>query len=741
MTPEVFAEWLRRQGHRVVRTRSSYWFDLGPRVYQAFPYHAIIQPSEEELMEFLREENAIGLRYSTPLDAEVGTCSYHVVYDRPAFGLKNVEASIRSKVRRGLEACTVGPIPLARYAAEGWSIEVDTRNRQGRQGRRHHRQWTRMVEAAEGLEGFEVWGAEVEGRLAATLMFVRVDEVVDLLYQQSRLEFLPLRVNNALVFAATEALVARPGVQLIHNGLHSLDAPSSVDQFKLRHGYTLRPLRQRVVFHPLLAPRMGLGTARVLEGLARLFPERESIQKAEGLTRFYLNGLLPLPRQVFPDNLEASRDALCAQHGPPSLARTRHTLADGQELTVAPATARDQADLVALHRACFSEAHHAAMRLGPAFMADAYRWFLRSPGTLVLAARIGDRLVGLTALADRPYNLPMLRACKATTIRGLLRKPWLVLRPDWVLRMARLVRGAREGPARPEAQIAFTCIAPDCRGLGISALLKQASLQACRDWGVPAVTTAVRRDNPPARAMNERFGFVAVEARSSQRMLHLRLDLSPPAPPDGAPAVPGFRRARPADLPGIVATHQAAFPDFFMTALGPRFLASYYRRVLEYPGQVFWVKPGAAHLEGFVSGFINPVAFYQQMKGHRFAIALIVATRVLRHPRFLPRLVASYTEVWRSIQEDEPETCELSSIAVRPECAGRGVGQGLADAFIAAVRGKAKAIVLTTDAAGNEAVNRFYTRLGFVLEGTYERSRGRWMNRYRLPLGAPGPER
>ena len=47
-----------------------------------------------------------------------------------------------------------------------------------------------------------------------------------------------------------------------------------------------------------------------------------------------------------------------------------------------------------------------------------------------------------------------------------------------------------------------------------------------------------------------------------------------------------------------------------------------------------------------------------------------------------------------------------------------------------------KIIVLTTDAEENDAVNGFYRNLGFTLVGSYERSKGRGMNRYRLSLEA-----
>jgi len=303
MTPEIFAEWLRRQGHRVVHTRSSYWFDAGPRVLQAFPYHWVIQPTEQELLELLREENAIALRYSTPMEAAEGARSYHVVYDRPTYEIKDVDPSVRSKIRRGKEACRVGPISLERYASEGWSVQQDTLRRQHRQFKPGRAGWESMVRAAAGLESFEVWGAEVEGRLAASLMFSRVDDCVHLLYQQSHSDFLPLRVNNALTFEVTRSLVARSGIRLIHYGLHSLDAPASVDEFKLRMAYVAKQVRQRVVFHPWIAPLAGPAAHGLVRNLRRRRPESRTLAKAEGLLRFYLQGKLPLAEQDCPECL------------------------------------------------------------------------------------------------------------------------------------------------------------------------------------------------------------------------------------------------------------------------------------------------------------------------------------------------------------------------------------------------------------------------------------------------------
>ncbi|MBK9796348.1 MAG: GNAT family N-acetyltransferase [Holophagaceae bacterium] len=528
MTPETFAEWLRRQGHRVVRTRSSYWFDSGPRVFQAFPYHWIIQPTEEELREFLCQENAIGLRYSAPMDAAVGACSYHMVREGGTYDLKDVDSSIRAKVRKGLEACVVGPIPMERYAREGWTIEQDTQDRQGRRSRHGRRHWDRMVEAVADLEGFETWGAEVDGRLAATLMFTRLDDCVDLLYQQSLREFLPLRVNNALLFAVTKELMSRPGIRLIHNGLHSLDAPASVDQFKLRLGYSARPVRQRVVFHPKIAPWIGSGVAGILEGLAAHFPESDYLQKTEGLTRFFCNGRLPLVRQPFPELLVARRFAICRELGVPMLPPTKVPALESQEVWIAPATVDDRSALVDLHLACLPAGGHFAMELGPGFLRSAYRWLISSPGTLVLVARLGKRLVGLTVLSQGPWERPLLRACKGQVLFGLLRRPQVLFRPGWARWFTSTLFQRKPKSASKVGHVAFTLITPDVRGHGIGQMLSEASIQACRDWGMDAVTTCVRRDDAKAQAFHERAGFQALPGPDTGGLAHLRLNLKAP---------------------------------------------------------------------------------------------------------------------------------------------------------------------------------------------------------------------
>lgn len=300
MNPEVFAEWLRRQHHRVIRTPSSWWYEASFRIFQAFPFHWSIRPQPGELEELLRAQHAIALRCTTPLDAPEGRVSYHVICEDRGYDLEGLDGRARNAVRNGMQRARVEPIPLERIAEEGWWLEVDTCRRQGREVPMSREAWRRRHLAAAGLPGFEGWGALVDGRLAACLLCVRIDEWCEVLAQQSLAEFLGARVNNALTFVFTRSVLRRPEVRSVFYTLQSLDAPPSVDDFKFHMGYTARPVRQRVVFHRWAERAIRPWTHRLVSGALQRKPTSRVLAKAEGMLRFYLQGKLPAASQEWP---------------------------------------------------------------------------------------------------------------------------------------------------------------------------------------------------------------------------------------------------------------------------------------------------------------------------------------------------------------------------------------------------------------------------------------------------------
>lgn len=315
MNPETFAKWFHRQGYHVIQTENSYWVNLGPRIYQAFPYHWLITPSKGEIRTLLRNNHAVSLRYSTPITVPSGRLSYHTVYTGTTYTPNDLTKKARHDVRKGLEFAKYERISLTRLANEGWDIRKDTLIRQGRNHAETQSWWKTLCDSAEGLAGFEAWGVIHNDRLIACLLAFTCDNCFSILYQQSLATYLQHGINNALTYVVTNNAITRPEISEIFYGLHSLDAPPSVDEFKFRMGYSPKPVRQNVSFHPWLAPIFNSLSHRALKLARKLRPGNLPIAKAEGLIQFYLEGQQPLDRQSIPAGLLGKEQLLqCSQN-------------------------------------------------------------------------------------------------------------------------------------------------------------------------------------------------------------------------------------------------------------------------------------------------------------------------------------------------------------------------------------------------------------------------------------------
>jgi hypothetical protein len=134
-----------------------------------------------------------------------------------------------------------------------------------------------------------------------------------MLYQQCHRDYLRDHVNNALSFSVTKTMIERSEINSILYGLHSLDAPSSIDEFKFRMGYSAKPVRQRVVFHPTLLPFFNSTSHALVKGILRWSPGNVTLAKAEGMLRFYRQGNIPLNEQNWPPPMEEMKSRLIEQ--------------------------------------------------------------------------------------------------------------------------------------------------------------------------------------------------------------------------------------------------------------------------------------------------------------------------------------------------------------------------------------------------------------------------------------------
>ena len=99
-------------------------------------------------------------------------------------------------------------------------------------------------------------------------------------------------------------MVSRPDIRTVFYGLHSLDAPASIDEFKLRMGYKAMPVRQRVVFHPILKAFFYIPGASCMKYLLHCCPKSAIVRKAEGMLQFYIDGKRAPIEQEWPECLE-----------------------------------------------------------------------------------------------------------------------------------------------------------------------------------------------------------------------------------------------------------------------------------------------------------------------------------------------------------------------------------------------------------------------------------------------------
>lgn len=181
----------------------------------------------------------------------------------------------------------------------------------------------------------------------------------------------------------------------------------------------------------------------------------------------------------------------------------------------------------------------------------------------------------------------------------------------------------------------------------------------------------------------------------------------------------------------VVALHGTAFPKFFLTFLGPTFLAEFYRAFVSSPTALAFVaEDESGRVRGVVVGTTNPGGFFRRLLAAKWwAFSLASVAAIFRRPNIVFRLARAMS--YRGEPPGGSDRALLSTIAVDPASTRSGIGRLLIEHWLAeAQRSGCGGAYLTTDAIENEAVNAFYRNLGWRVEMTFTTREGREMNRY-----------
>ncbi len=199
------------------------------------------------------------------------------------------------------------------------------------------------------------------------------------------------------------------------------------------------------------------------------------------------------------------------------------------------------------------------------------------------------------------------------------------------------------------------------------------------------------------------------------------------------------RRATLEDLEQICKIHISAFPNFFLTKLGYKFIYNYYKHYFDRGELIMIILDEMNSYIGFASGISNAKAFYNSIKKKWFKF-LYPITLAMVNFDLLPYLVKKIFNVLTSDKvnievKNNDDFLELTSIAIKKEYQKKGFGSILLTQYIEEVRNSyslLKGILLTTDYADNKTVHKLYKKNGFKLFFNFNQNKNRKMSVYKL---------
>lgn len=176
-----------------------------------------------------------------------------------------------------------------------------------------------------------------------------------------------------------------------------------------------------------------------------------------------------------------------------------------------------------------------------------------------------------------------------------------------------------------------------------------------------------------------------------------------------------IRKAKTSDVDSIVAIHDQAFPDFFLTTLGNRFLRLYYTCMCNCKDTITLCAEEDGEVKGFATSSYYSHGFNTTLiKKNLFKFGLMGVELMFTKPKAILRLAKNLDKKAKgNAVEDNGEYAELYSIAVMPENQGSGIGRKLLIATEEEVAKHNNKISLTTDYYHNEKTIGFYHSMGY----------------------------
>ncbi len=177
------------------------------------------------------------------------------------------------------------------------------------------------------------------------------------------------------------------------------------------------------------------------------------------------------------------------------------------------ATRADVEAMTDLHWRSFTPEEHVPVILGKEYVKATYRWLVTSKEAYALVADCAGKIVGLVAMCDRSYTLPMFLACLPEFFKSLLANPSLIFNGRLWKRMFRRPDIESEQAKKIAdypgvAQMTVGAVDTTFRGRSIFPLLISNTKIYSKARGMRAIRAGIYKTNAPCRRAFVKDGWI-----------------------------------------------------------------------------------------------------------------------------------------------------------------------------------------------------------------------------------------
>jgi len=183
-----------------------------------------------------------------------------------------------------------------------------------------------------------------------------------------------------------------------------------------------------------------------------------------------------------------------------------------ESFVVRLATKKDIDALTDLHCSSFRPQDHVPVLLGRRYVKATYKWQIEGKQAYTLVADSNGRIVGLVAVCDGPFTLPMFKACLGEFILSMMANPFLLFKKVLWRRMLRRPDLSDKNRAMADypgfAQMTIGAVDSNFRGHGVFPALVEATKTFSKERGSRAIRAGVYKSNTSSRRVFIKGGWL-----------------------------------------------------------------------------------------------------------------------------------------------------------------------------------------------------------------------------------------